>query len=212
MKKSVCLVCNYRVGSTNTVKAGRPGMTNGWELFGDVRKILPTKDNILLNDLKHVPALLDRIRKRPTFFKLMGDQILWDPAIMDQIAEVCDIEYLYRRNFAAQAYSWTAWLKSPANSHGHHYGETKTYQIEATQDFFDDQTDVLVANYKFLIDTYKRYPGPIKALEDFPTHKPYNREYKWVNKPVLNVPFDTTILDTLGQDHDRTLQVNEAAR
>lgn len=202
MKKSLCLVCNYRVGSTNTIRSGRKGMANGWELFGDKRGILPTRENILKQNMDHVDGLIDRISKKPTFFKLMGDHILWDAAIMDRIAEVCDVEYLYRRDFAAQAYSWTAWLKSPANSHNHHYGETRTYDIDASQEFFDEQTDVLGANYLFLVTTYNRYPGKIQALEDFPKQNPYTRKYNWINKPVLNVKFDTTILDTLGKDHD----------
>ena len=205
MKPSLCLLCNYRVGSTTLTKklAQEHRLVQGWELFGDRRGFLPTKENILSNQkLDHIDELIRRISLKPTFFKLMGDQIMWDSAIMDRIAEVCEIQYLYRRNFTAQAYSWTAWLKSPANSHSHHYGETKTYDIEASQEFFDDQTDVLVANYKFLIDTYKRYPGKIQALEDFPQKRPYNREYNWINKPVLNTPFDTTILDTLGKDND----------
>lgn len=205
MKPSLCLLCNYRVGSTTLTKqlAQDHRLVQGWELFGDKRGVYPTKENILANQkLDYVDDLIRRISLKPTFFKLMGDQIMWDPAIMDRIAEVCEIQYLYRRNFTAQAYSWTAWLKSPRNSHGHHYGETKTYDIDASQDYFDEQTDVLVANYKFLIDTYNRHPGKIQALEDFPNKRPYNREYNWVNKPALNVAFDTTILDTLGKNND----------
>lgn len=196
-KTNICLLCNYRVGSTNTVKdiVARSGATNRWEVFGDARKIYPTADNIEQGKSDHIQPVLDSLKNGNNVFKLMGDQINWNLEVIDQIAENSVFVYLFRQDFEAQVKSWVAWLVT--YDHNHHYGETRNYDVDVTQEFFDAQARILKANNKFLEHVYARYPGQITCLENFPVQKPYNRSYDWKFQPEMNVMYDTNRLKEL---------------
>ena len=39
-------------------------------------------------------------------------------------------------------------------------------------------------------EIYKKYPGPVYCMEDFPVKRPYNRKYNWSNQVNIQ-PFNT---------------------
>jgi hypothetical protein len=48
----------------------------------------------------------------------------------------------------------------------------------------------LLRNYEFMKEAYKKYPGAIHCLEDFPNKRPYARQYTWqsdIKIPQFNV-------------------------
>ena len=96
-------------------------------------------------------------------------------------------------DFETQARSWSAWLQS--RDHNHHYGKLKQYDIEVDQQYFDQQTEILENNYKFLEQVYVKYPGTVYCLEEFTNQKPYDREYNWVNPIKLNSMYSTELLN-----------------
>jgi hypothetical protein len=199
MNNNICLICNYRVGSTNTVKGlqAQGYGTNRWEVFGDARKIYPTADNINLSKSEHIQPVVESLKHGKNVYKLMGDQVNFNIEVIDQLSESSKFAYLYRADFEAQVKSWVAWLTT--GDHNHHYGEDRTYKVDVTQKFFDEQADVLKRNYEFMEKVYQKYPGDILCLEAFPQHKPYNRSYDWSFEPQMNVTYDTSKLKSLHQ-------------
>ena len=95
---------------------------------------------------------------------------------------------MYRRDFDAQAMSWIAWNLS--DDHEHHWGEEKEFSINATQPVADVYSNQLIENYKFMKTIYKKYPGSVYCMEDFPVKRPYNRKYNWLNEIKIQ-PFNT---------------------
>lgn len=173
--KRVCLVTNYRTGSTffirETFKVNRIPPTENWEHFNTKRSF---EESFKL------------LQRSPSFiFKLMPDQIDHSLSGIKKIASVCDeIVYLYRRNFVAQASSWIAW--NLTGDHEHHWGENKSYKVEPTQEIAGQYTDQLLQNYQSMKYIYNQYPGRVFCLEDFPNQYPYNRSYQWMSK--VNIP------------------------
>jgi len=198
-KNNICLLCNYRVGSTNTVKGlqAQGYGNNRWEVFGDARKIYPTADNINQGHSSHIQPIVESLKQGRNVYKLMGDQINFDMNVIEQLAETSRFAYLFREDFEAQVKSWVAWLTT--GDHNHHYGENRNYNVDVTQEFFDAQADVLKRNYEFLEEVFKKYPGDILCLENFPTKRPYNRSYTWSFEPAMNVTYDTNKLKSLSQ-------------
>ena len=119
----------------------------------------------------------------------MPDHIEHSPLKLDKIATICDeFIYLYRRDFEAQAKSWIAWHVS--GDHEHHWGEMKEYDISITQKDADVYIQQLIDNYHSMKYAYKKYPGRVYCLEDFPIKTPYDRKYNWLNDikiPEFNV-------------------------
>ena len=91
--------------------------------------------------------------------------------------------YLYRREFEAQARGWIAW--NMAGDHDHHYGELKRYDIKITQEVADKYCQELIDNYKFMNKSFKKFPGNVYCLEDFPIQVPYSRIYNWQSQIVI---------------------------
>jgi hypothetical protein len=177
--KRVCLVTNYRTGSTFFIR----------ETF-KVNKIPPTPNWEHFNSTKSFNESFNLLRKGPSFiFKLMPDQIDHSVSGIKQIANRCDeMVYLYRRDFVAQASSWVAW--NLTGDHEHHWGEDRMYEVEPTQEIADKYTNQLLENYQSMKYIYNQYPGKVFCLEDFPNQYPYNRNYKWMSKvsiPKYNV-------------------------
>lgn len=199
--KNICLVCNYRVGSTSKIKelAKTHRLSNRWEIFGDSRKIYPEYKNIKKCNNNHVQKTLDKLKGGNTIFKLMGDQINFDLTVIEQLAKFCDFQYLYRKDFESQAKSWTAWLLS--KNHNHHYGNKKTFHIDTDQRYFDEQTSILKENYLFFESVFKAFPGEISSLEQFDKKRPYDREYTWNFEPTMNIVYDTTNLEKLEREY-----------
>lgn len=166
--RKVCVLSNYRTGSTFFIR----------ETFLSNR-IIPMGDWEHFNNNKNFAFLLDELKQRTAFvFKLMPDQIQMDQAKYNDILGQCDeIVYLYRRDFEAQARGWIAW--NMAGDHDHHYGELKRYDINITQEVADKYCQELIDNYKFMNKSFKKFPGNVYCLEDFPIQIPYSRLYNW---------------------------------
>lgn len=177
--KRVCLVTNYRTGSTffirETFKVNKIPPTENWEHFNS-KRTFAQNFNLLQ-------------RSQSFIFKLMPDQIDHSLTGIKLIEDRCDeLIYLYRRNFVSQASSWIAW--NLTGDHDHHWGENRTYEVEPTQEIADKYTNQLLENYQSMKYIYNQYPGRVFCLEDFPNQYPYNRNYKWQSKvkiPSFNV-------------------------
>jgi hypothetical protein len=177
--KRVCLVTNYRTGSTffirETFKVNKIPPTENWEHFNS-KRTFAQNFNLLQ-------------RSQSFIFKLMPDQIDHSLTGIKLIEDRCDeLIYLYRRNFVSQASSWIAW--NLTGDHDHHWGENRTYELEPTQEIADKYTNQLLENYQSMKYIYNQYPGRVFCLEDFPNQYPYNRNYKWQSKvkiPSFNV-------------------------
>ena len=131
------------------------------------------------NSDKPFKVLLNQLQQRTAFvLKLMPDQIQLDESKYHDLLGQCDeIVYLYRRDFEAQARGWIAW--NIAGDHEHHYGEHKLYDIKVTQEQADMYSQQLIDNYKFMNYSFKKFPGNVYCLEDFPIQVPYSRIYNW---------------------------------
>ena len=167
--KKVCVLTNYRTGSTffirETFLTNRIMPMGDWEHFNNTDKDF----NELLYELTQRNAFV---------FKLMPDQIQLDKAKYNDILGQCDeIVYLYRRDFEAQAKGWIAWNIS--GDHEHHYGEYKKYDIKLSQQQADKYINQLIDNYMFMKQSFKKFPGAVYCLEDFPIQLPYTRIYNW---------------------------------
>lgn len=115
---------------------------------------------------------------------MMPDHIDHSIIKLDKLATVCDeFIYLYRRDFEAQARSWIAW--NIAGDHDHHWGEMKEYNIDITQQVADRYIQELIDNYQSMNYAFKKYPGTVYCLEDFPVKTPYDRKYNWINKITI---------------------------
>lgn len=199
--KHICILTNFRTGSTTFIQgvAHERQLMNCWEFFGDglkpaVADVAGQPDQVKFTE--RAPRLF---QSNGAVFKVMGNQLGWNLDYVKQIAEQCEMMYLYRRNFLEQAKSWTGWLV--AQDWGHIYGKDKTYELDCTQQFFNDQADVLARNYEFMLDAFEIAPGKVHVYEDMFTDDSgrYNRKYDWPFKPVLNNPFDTTRLDDMSK-------------
>lgn len=194
---SQCILTNFRTGSTSFIKrvAANYQLENQWEFFGAD----PAFADIARNpdQVKFTERWPYIVNSGNVVFKVMGNQLGWNLDYVEEIYDKCGFYYLYRRDFLEQAKSWCAWLV--AKDWDHHYGIEKTYKIDVTQEFFDAQTQILVDNYRFMLDAYARFPGVKVCYEDlFPDDaKRYNRTNEWVTEPKLNVSFDTTLLDKM---------------
>jgi len=166
--RKVCVITNYRTGSTFFIR--ETFLTN---------RIMPMGDWEHFNNDKNFNYLLHELKQRTAFsFKLMPDHIQLDKEKYHKILSQCDeLVYLYRRDFEAQARGWIAWNMS--GDHDHHYGELKRYDIKLTQEEADKYTNQLIDNYKFMNWSFKKYPGNVYCLEDFPLQVPYSRIYNW---------------------------------
>ena len=155
--RKICVITNYRTGSTFFIR--ETFLTN---------RIMPMGDWEHFNSNKPFGRLLFELQQRTAFvFKLMPDQINLDESKFNDIIGQCDeIVYLYRRDFEAQAKGWIAWNVS--GDHEHHYGELKRYDIKISQEDADKYSQQLINNYKFMRDTFKKFPGNVYCLEDFP--------------------------------------------
>lgn len=199
MTGHVCILTNYRTGSTSFIRgfADQNKLVNKWEVFNAT---IPYAENVYKPEHVQFQRILPQIThsSRGVAFKVMGDQLGWDENYFDQlIVAGCTPIYLYRRDFAAQAKSWTSWLVS--EDWNHHYGQDRTYKIDCGQDYFDAQTEVLVKNYEFMYDMANKYPGRMVCYEELFTNnpRPYNRKYDWTFEPVMNHTFDTGKFDEL---------------
>ncbi len=168
--RKICVITNYRTGSTFFIR--ETFLTN---------RIMPMGDWEHFNSNKPFGRLLFELQQRTAFvFKLMPDQINLDKSKFNDIIGQCDeIVYLYRRDFEAQAKGWIAWNVS--GDHEHHYGELKRYDIKISQEDADKYSQQLINNYKFMRDTFKKFPGNVYCLEDFPIQIPYSRIYNWLS-------------------------------
>jgi hypothetical protein len=166
--KKVCVLTNYRTGSTFFIR----------ETFLENR-LMPMENWEHFNTNKQFDFLVNELHERSAFvFKLMPDQINLDKEKYHTVLSECDeIVYLFRRDFKAQARGWIAWNLS--GDHEHHYGEIKKYDINVTQEIADYYSKELIDNYKFMNYSFKRYPGSVYCLEDFPIQVPYSRIYNW---------------------------------
>ena len=176
--KKICLLTNYRTASTyfirETFYTNKIPPTGNWEHFNN-RNFLPA-----YKELKPINKFI---------FKLMPDQIDHNYEKFEALNTTCDeIVFLYRRDFEAQAKSWIAWNLS--DDHEHHWGEQKQFNISTTQAVADVYTNQLIENYKFISKIYKKYPGSVYCMEDFPVKRPYNRKYNWLNEIKIQ-PFNT---------------------
>ena len=172
--RKVCVLTNYRTGSTFFIR----------ETFLSNR-IMPMGDWEHFNNNKSFEFLLDELKQRTAFvFKLMPDQIQLDEAKYNDILGECDeVVYLYRRDFEAQARGWIAWNIS--GDHEHHYGEHKLYNIKLDQEQADKYSQQLIDNYKFMNKSFKKFPGNVFCLEDFPIQIPYSRVYNWQSEIAI---------------------------
>lgn len=172
--KKVCVLTNYRTGSTffirETFLTNRIMPMGEWEHFS-------TNDTFKQS--------LNQLNQRSAFvFKLMPDQIQLDQSKYNDILGECDeIVYLYRRDFEAQARGWIAWNIS--GDHEHHYGEHKLYNIQVNQELADKYSQQLIDNYKFMNKSFKKFPGTVYCLEDFPIQIPYSRVYNWQSEITI---------------------------
>lgn len=176
--KKICLLTNYRTASTYFIRetffTNKIPPTGNWEHFNNRNFLKAYKE------LKPVNKFI---------FKLMPDQIDHAYEKFEAINTLCDeIVYLYRRDFEAQAKSWIAWNLS--GDHDHHWGDEKQFSINATQPIADMYSNQLIENYNFIRNMYKKYPGPVYCMEDFPVNKPYNRTYNWLSEIKIQ-PFNT---------------------
>lgn len=166
--RKVCVLTNYRTGSTFFIR--ETFLTN---------RIMPMGNWEHFNSDKPFKVLLNQLQQRTAFvLKLMPDQIQLDESKYHDLLGQCDeIVYLYRRDFEAQARGWIAW--NIAGDHEHHYGEHKLYDIKVTQEQADMYSQQLIDNYKFMNYSFKKFPGNVYCLEDFPIQVPYSRIYNW---------------------------------
>ena len=166
--RKVCVLTNYRTGSTFFIR--ETFLTN---------RIMPMGNWEHFNSDKPFGLLLSQLQQRTAFvLKLMPDQIQLDQSKYHDLLGECDeIVYLYRRDFEAQARGWIAW--NIAGDHEHHYGEHKLYDIKVTQEQADMFSQQLIDNYKFMNYSFKKFPGNVYCLEDFPIQVPYSRIYNW---------------------------------
>lgn len=176
--KKICLLTNYRTASTYFIRetffTNKIPPTGNWEHFNQRNFLTAYKE------LKHVNKFI---------LKLMPDQIDLAYEKFEAINTICDeIIYLYRRDFEAQAKSWLAWNLS--GDYEHHWGEEKQFDIKTTQEVADAHTQQLIDNYKFIKTIFKKYPGSVYCMEDFPIYRPYNRKYNWINEVKIQ-PFNT---------------------
>lgn len=184
--KKVCVLTNYRTGSTffirETFLSNRIMPMEEWEHFN--------------NKEKSFDQLLREVKDRKKFvFKLMPDQIDFDPKKYQKILDECDeVVYLYRKDFVAQAKGWIAW--NIAGDHDHHYGDVKQYDVKVTQDLANWYIDELIGNYKFMKQAFKEKPGSVYCLEDFPIQVPYARLYNWQNE--ISIPVYNTYKEVFG--------------
>ena len=176
--KKICLLTNYRTASTYFIRetffTNKIPPTGNWEHFNNRNFLKAYKE------LKPVNKFI---------LKLMPDQIDHAYEKFEALNTLCDeIVYLYRRDFEAQAKSWVAWNLS--GDHEHHWGEEKQFNISTTQAVADVYTNQLIENYKFMKQIFKKYPGSVYCMEDFPVQRPYNRKYNWLDEVKIQ-PFNT---------------------
>lgn len=166
--RKVCVLTNYRTGSTFFIR--ETFLTN---------RIMPMGNWEHFNSEQDFNFLLDQCRQRTAFvFKLMPDQIQYSQEKYNDILGECDeIVYLYRRDFEAQAKGWVAW--NVVGDHDHHYGEMKMYNVKTTQQEANKYIQQLIDNYKFMNESFKKFPGNVYCVEDFPIQIPYARLYNW---------------------------------
>lgn len=176
--KKICLLTNYRTASTyfirETFYTNKIPPTGNWEHFNQRNFLTAYKE------LKPINKFI---------LKLMPDQIDHSYEKFEALNNICDnIVFLYRRDFEAQAKSWIAWNLS--DDHEHHWGEERQFNINVTQAVADMYTNQLIENYQFINKIYKKYPGSVYCMEDFPIQRPYNRKYNWLNEIKIQ-PFNT---------------------
>ena len=199
MKKDVCILTNFRTGSTSLIQKLSQDLQlqNLWEYYGKD----PAYADVAYQEDQNTfaerwPTVLSSSRSS-VIMKVMGNQIGFDLDAVKEMSQHCNMIYLYRKDFLEQAKSWTAWLT--AKDWEHHYGKEKEYEIDVTQEYFDAQTKLLVDNYQFMLDSYEIAPGTIMCYEDLFKSNPkrYARKNNWVNEPVLNTPFNTKQFEEL---------------
>lgn len=177
--KKICVLTNYRTGSTFFIR--ETFLTN---------RIMPMGEWEHFNSNQNFNFLIQQLTERSAFvFKLMPDQINFSYNKYNDILGECDeIVYLYRRDFEAQAKGWIAW--NIAGDHDHHYGEIKTYDVKVSQEQADKYSQQLIENYMFMKNSYKKFPGNVYCVEDFPHQIPYARRYTW-DKDIKIPEFNT---------------------
>lgn len=160
------LVTNYRTGSTSfCIQNKAEHIFNNFEILKNTT----------------VEHACEKIQRQPaSISKIMPDQFDHDISKFEKLHEhITDLVYLYRKDFTAQCKSWIAWNFS--SDHLFHYGGTRTYHIDCTQQQAEPYIDQLLENYNTIKKLYKLYPGPVYAYEDIQNNKPYNRVYNWKN-------------------------------
>ncbi len=202
--KSFCVISNYRCGtSTFTMQlAEKHGVPYCGEIFNK-GKPFP-----IGNAVRNAPhgVKLEQVRQGAHgAFKIFPNQTNYD-MLKEMMLAADKTYYLYRRDFQAQVRSWVGmnqigdygnngFIKDPnrkLSGINGEYGETVRHSINANQSTVNIKARDLKQNWEIIRKLYKELPQfEVVCYEDYfrkiNDWKPYNRQYKWLNKN-LNFP------------------------
>lgn len=187
-EKKICIVTNYRSGSSSlcTAIADVNKLPNLGEYFN-----IATYDGTGFTIDK---ALRNLYSMNRYVLKVMPGHLRHNPDLLSTVLSHADkVIYLYRRNFASQVKSllaanstnsfcingYTEYDQSP---------ETSIVRVpELSEAFIQENINILKNNYLVMADCFKKFPGEIFCLENFPKQNPYRTTIIW-KKEVKDIP------------------------
>lgn len=194
-EKKICVLTNYRSGSSSFCTS--IGNTNKTYMLGEYfNPVTFNGTGFTINKALRNLYSMDRY-----VLKLMPDHLRYNHDLLDTVLSHADkIIYLYRRDFVAQAKSFLA--ANSTKSFGitgykelDQSPETSIIKVpELSETFIEENVNRLRNNYIAMADCFKKFPGEVFCLEDFPKQNPYRTTVIW-KKEVTNIPnFDVDSL------------------
>lgn len=194
-EKKICVLTNYRSGSSSFCTA--IGNTNKTFMLGEYFNPVSYNGTGFTID----KALRNLYSMNRYVLKLMPDHLRYNKELLDTVLSHVDkVIYLYRRDFVAQVKSFLA--ANSTKSFGvtgykelDQSPETSIIKVpELSDTFIQENISTLKNNYLVMSECFKKFPGEVFCLEDFPKQNPYRTTIIW-KKEVTDIPkFDVDSL------------------
>ena len=187
-EKKICLLTNYRSGSTSFCNA--LSNTNKIPIIGEYfNPVTFNKTGFTIDK-----ALRNLTSMNKYILKVMPDHLRYNSELLTTVLSHADrVIYLYRRDFIAQSKSFLA--ANSTKSFGitgykelDQSPETSIVKVpELSEEYVHRNITVLKNNYLMMAECFKKFPGEVFCLEDFPKQNPYRSTIIW-KKEVTNIP------------------------
>jgi len=187
-EKKICILTNYRTGSSSLCTA--LSNTNKIPMLGEYFNPVTFNGTGFTMD----KALRNITSMNKYILKVMPDHLRYDPELLTTVLAHADrVIYLYRRDFNAQVRSFLA--ANSTKSFGitgykelDQTPETSIVNVpELSEDFVHRNITILKNNYLTMAKCFKKFPGEVFCLEDFPKQNPYRSTIIW-KKEVTDIP------------------------